>query len=84
MAAVNCPTSNRNPKMGGGMSSSKLGVWGWVPGKGQPPIELDLVRGWGEAVDSSGGKTHSWSVSAFMLTLEEKIAISVAQNTQLS
>lgn len=64
------------------MSNSKLGVWGWVPGKGQPLIELDLVQG--EAVDRFGGKNHSWSISAFMLTLEEKIAISVAQNTQLN
>lgn len=74
MAAVNYPTSRQNSKMGGGMSSSWLrkflGVWGWVPGKGQPSIELDLVQG--RAVDRSGGRNHSWSVSAFMLGLEEK------------
>lgn len=59
---------------------------GVCPGKGQPPIELSLVQE--EAVDRSGGRNHSWSVSAFMLGLEEngrkKIAVSVAQNTQLN
>lgn len=43
---------------------------GVCPGKGQPPIELNLVQE--EAVDRSGGRNYSWSVSAFMLGLEEK------------